>query len=70
VVAGLVFAVWELSLIGLALWKVSRRHQFRRHYRVPVEIAGVIDRALARVVDLTPVEPASSPRVPSRWVRR
>jgi cellulose synthase (UDP-forming) len=54
VVAGLAFAVWELSLIGAALWKVSRRHQFRRHYRVPVEIAGVVDRALVRVVDLTP----------------
>lgn len=52
--AGLVFAVWELSLIGAALWKVSRRHQFRRHYRVPVEIAGVVDRSLVRVVDLTP----------------
>jgi cellulose synthase (UDP-forming) len=54
VVAGLVFAVWELTLIGAALWKVSRRHQFRHHYRVPVEMAGVISGTLVRVVDLTP----------------
>jgi hypothetical protein len=54
VVAGLVFAAWELALIVAALWKVSRRHQFRHHYRVPVEIAGVVNRTLVRVVDLTP----------------
>ena len=54
VVAGLVFAVWELTLIAAALWKVSRRHQSRHHYRVPVEIAGVVSGTLVRVVDLTP----------------
>ena len=54
VVAGLVFGAWELTLIGASLWKVSRRHQFRHHYRVPVEIAGVVNRTLVRVVDLTP----------------
>ena len=54
VVAGLVFGVWELTLIAASLWKVSRRHQVRHHYRVPVEIAGVVDRTLVRVVDLTP----------------
>jgi cellulose synthase (UDP-forming) len=54
VVAGLVFALWELTLIAAALWKVSRRHQFRHHYRVPVEIAGVVNGTLVRVVDLTP----------------
>ena len=54
VVAGLVFGAWELTLIGASLWKVSRRHQVRHHYRVPVEIAGVVNGTLVRVVDLTP----------------
>ncbi len=54
VVAGLAFALWELTLIAAALWKVTRRHQFRHHYRVPVEIAGVVNGTLVRVVDLTP----------------
>jgi len=54
VVAGLVFGVWEMTLIGASLWKVSRRHQVRHHYRVPVEIAGVVNGTLVRVVDLTP----------------
>jgi cellulose synthase (UDP-forming) len=53
-VVGLGFAVWELLLVGAALWRVSRRHQVRHHYRVPVEIAGVMRGALVRVVDLTP----------------
>ncbi len=51
--AGLAFAAWELLLIGAALWRVSRRRQTRRHYRVPVEVAGVVDGSLVRVVDLT-----------------
>jgi cellulose synthase (UDP-forming) len=50
---GLAFAAWELSLVSAALWKVSRRHQARHHYRVPVEIAGVVRGNLVRVVDLT-----------------
>ena len=54
VLAGLGFGVWELSLIAASLWKVSRRHQVRHHYRVPVELAGVVGGALVRVVDLTP----------------
>jgi hypothetical protein len=54
VVAGLTFAGWELTLIGAALLKVGRRRQVRRHYRVPVEVAGVVNGALVRVVDLTP----------------
>ncbi len=54
VVAGLTFALWELTILTAALWKVSRRHQFRHHYRVPVEIAGVVNGGLVRVVDLTP----------------
>jgi cellulose synthase (UDP-forming) len=53
-VAGLVFAAWELLLIGAALTRVSRRHQIRHHYRVPVEVAGVVNGSLVRVVDLTP----------------
>ena len=53
-VVGLGFAGWELLLVVAALWRVSRRHQVRRHYRVPVEIAGVMRGALVRVVDLTP----------------
>ena len=53
-VAGLAFAAWELLLVSAALWRVTRRHQLRHHYRVPVEIAGVMDRGLVRVVDLTP----------------
>ena len=51
--AGLAFAAWELLLVTAALWRVSRRHQVRHHYRVPVEVAGVVDGALVRVVDLT-----------------
>jgi hypothetical protein len=53
VVAGLTFAAWELTLVGAALIRVSRRHQVRHHYRVPVEVAGVVNGALVRVVDLT-----------------
>ena len=52
-VAGLVFGAWELVLVSAALWRVTRRHQVRRHYRVPVEVAGVVDGTLVRVVDLT-----------------
>jgi hypothetical protein len=33
---------------------VTRRHQVRHHYRVPVEVAGVVEGTLVRVVDLTP----------------
>lgn len=54
VAVGLGFATWETALIGLALWRVTRRHQVRRQYRVPVEIAGMVDRSVVRVVDLTP----------------
>jgi cellulose synthase (UDP-forming) len=53
-VAGLAFASWELTLLGTALNKVGRRHQVRHHYRVPVEVAGVLNGALVRIVDLTP----------------
>jgi cellulose synthase (UDP-forming) len=53
-VVGLAFATWETALIGLALWRVTRRQQLRRQYRVPVEIAGTVDRTVVRVVDLTP----------------
>jgi cellulose synthase (UDP-forming) len=53
-VAGLVLAAWELLLVTVALWRVSRRRQARRHYRVPVEVAGVVEGTLVRVVDLTP----------------
>jgi cellulose synthase (UDP-forming) len=52
-VAGLAFASWELTLLGTALHKVGRRHQVRHHYRVPVEVAGVLNGALVRIVDLT-----------------
>jgi cellulose synthase (UDP-forming) len=52
-VVGLVFAAWELVLVGAALRRVTRRHQVRHHYRVPVEVAGIVDGALVRVVDLT-----------------
>jgi cellulose synthase (UDP-forming) len=54
VVAGLAFAVWELTVVTAALTRVTRRHQVRHHFRVPVEVAGVIDGSLVRVVDLTP----------------
>jgi cellulose synthase (UDP-forming) len=53
VVAGLGFGAWELIIVVAALWKVTRRHQLRHHYRVPVEIAGVLEGGLVRVVDLT-----------------
>ena len=52
-VAGLAFAAWEILLVAAALWRVTRRHQMRHHYRVPVEIAGVVDGMVVRVVDLT-----------------
>jgi len=52
-VAGLAFAAWEVVLVAAALRRVTRRHQMRHHYRVPVEVAGVVDGMLVRVVDLT-----------------
>ncbi|HEV3280358.1 MAG TPA: glycosyltransferase [Acidimicrobiales bacterium] len=52
--AGMGFAAWELVLVTATLWRVSRRRQVRRHYRVPVEVAGVVEGTLVRVVDLTP----------------
>lgn len=54
VVAGLAFGVWELVMVTAALARVTRRHQVRHHFRVPVEVAGVVDGSLVRVVDLTP----------------
>jgi hypothetical protein len=54
VVAGLAFGAWELLMVLAALWRVTRRHQLRLHYRVPVEVAGIMGRSLVRVVDLTP----------------
>ncbi len=53
-VAGLTFAAWELLLVTATLWRVGRRRQARRHYRVPVAVAGVLEGSLVRVVDLTP----------------
>ncbi len=53
VAVGLFFAAWELLLVSAALWRVTRRHQVRHHYRVSVEVAGVIDRSVVRVIDLT-----------------
>jgi hypothetical protein len=53
-VAGLGFAAWELVMVFAALWRVTRRHQHRHHYRIPVEVAGVLNKNLVRVVDLTP----------------
>ncbi len=52
-VAGLAFAAWEMVLVAAALRRVTRRRQMRHHYRVPVEVAGVVDGMLVRVVDLT-----------------
>ncbi len=52
--AGLFFAGWELFVVGAALRRVTRRRQIRHHFRVPVEVAGVVDGTLVRVVDLTP----------------
>ncbi len=54
VAVGLVFGVWELFLVSAALWRVTRRHQYRHHYRIAVEISGVMERNLVRIVDLTP----------------
>jgi hypothetical protein len=54
VVAGLGFAAWELVLVMAALWRVTRRHQYRHHYRVPVDVAAILDDTVIRVVDLTP----------------
>jgi len=33
---------------------VTRRHQLRRQFRVPVEFAGTMGGAVVRIVDLTP----------------
>jgi hypothetical protein len=33
---------------------VTRRHQVRRQFRVPVEIAGTMDGSVVRIADLTP----------------
>jgi cellulose synthase (UDP-forming) len=52
--AGLAFALIELTLMVAVVVKVSRRRQIRRAYRVPVEVAGVVQGTLVRVVDLTP----------------
>jgi cellulose synthase (UDP-forming) len=54
VVAGLGFALFEIVMVTLVVLRVSRRRQARRHYRVPVEVAGVIGDTVVRVVDLTP----------------
>jgi len=54
VTLGMVFASVEVALIVLALWRVTRRHQVRRQFRVPVTIAGTMDGALVRICDLTP----------------
>ncbi len=54
VVAGLGFALGEIVLVTLVVVRVSHRRQARRHYRVPVEVAGVIEDTVVRVVDLTP----------------
>lgn len=53
VVAGLAFALIELAVMAAAVTKVSRRRQARRTYRVPVEVAGVVDGSVVRVADLT-----------------
>jgi cellulose synthase (UDP-forming) len=50
---GLVLALWELALMSATLRRVAHRHQARRRYRVPMEVAGVLDGALVRVTDLT-----------------
>jgi cellulose synthase (UDP-forming) len=52
--AGLLFGSWELFVVCAALWRVTRRHQVRHHYRIPVEVAGRVDDVVVRVVDLTP----------------
>jgi cellulose synthase (UDP-forming) len=60
VVVGLFFGAFELVLVASALWRVTRRHQLRHHFRVPVEVSGVMEvsgsagRNLVRVVDLSP----------------
>ena len=50
---GLAFAAWELFVMAAAVWRVSQRRQTRHHYRAPVELAGVVEGTLVRVVDLT-----------------
>jgi cellulose synthase (UDP-forming) len=52
--SGIFFGVWQLTLMGSSLWIVTRRHQIRHHYRVAVEIAGVLNGGVVRVVDVTP----------------
>ena len=51
---GMSFAAWEAALIVSALWRVTRRHQVRRQYRVQVEIAGTMGGTVVRIADLTP----------------
>ncbi len=50
---GMAFAAWELFVMVAAVARVSRRRQTRHHYRAPVELAGVVEGTLVRVVDLT-----------------
>jgi cellulose synthase (UDP-forming) len=54
VALGMFFALWETTLIAAALWRVTRRHQLRHHFRVPVEIAATMGGSVVRIVDLTP----------------
>ena len=54
VALGMFFAAWETALIAAALWRVTRRHQLRHQFRVPVEFAGTMGGAVVRIVDLTP----------------
>ena len=51
---GIGFATWEAALVVSALWRVTRRHQVRHQFRVPVEIAGTMDGSVVRIADLTP----------------
>ncbi|MGA2837849.1 MAG: glycosyltransferase family 2 protein [Acidimicrobiales bacterium] len=54
VALGMCFAAWETALIASALWRVTRRRQVRRQFRVKVEIAATMGGSLVRIADLTP----------------
>lgn len=50
----LALGVWELGCVTWVLGGLARRRQLRRHYRVDVDLTGVIDGDVVRVRDLSP----------------
>lgn len=68
----LALGAWELAWITRILGRLARRRQLRRRYRFPVELRGVVDGEVVRIVDLSPaglaMETGRAP-APGRSVR-